>query len=147
MTSSDLLVTSSDFMVSCGPVTVSSDRCVPPAVRVQSQERLLGKVAPALRQAQQQKESPGWRPGGFFESSAGRRLQVEAAGLRIREEGCERSLAHDMRARLGALAVADRDHFVEVGGHLHASAVVLAQAGLPPYCARQVCHGSTPSVG
>src|SRR5579863_5381793 len=104
-------------------------------------------VAPAFETGAATKESPGWRPGGFFDRSAGSRLQVEAAGLRILEEGCERIPAHDVSARLGALAVADRSHFVEVGGHLHTSTVVLAAAGLPPCCVRQVSHGSTPSVG
>src|ERR1051326_7527457 len=93
------------------------------------------------------KESPGWRLGGFFDRSAVGRPQVITAGLRVREESCERGPAHDVRARLGALAVADRDHFFEVGGHLHAAAVVLTPAGLPPHRVRQVCHGSTPSVG
>src|SRR5579863_8391349 len=92
-------------------------------------------------------ESPGWRPGGFSDRSAGSRLQVEAAGLRVPEEGCERIPADDVSARLRTFAVADRGHFVEVGGHLHTSTVVLAPAGLPPCCVRQVCHGSTPSVG
>src|SRR5712675_1048176 len=103
-------------------------------------------VAPALRQAQQ-KESPGWRPGGFFERrSASGRLEVETAGLRVHEEGREGSPAHDVSAALGVLTVADRDHLLEVGSHLHTSAVVLTPAGLPPCCVRQVGHGSTPSV-
>jgi hypothetical protein len=36
-------MTSGDLRVSCGQVTVSSDRCVPRPVRVQSQGRLLGR--------------------------------------------------------------------------------------------------------
>ncbi len=36
-------MTSSHLPASCGQVTVSSDRCVPRAVRVQSQGRLLGR--------------------------------------------------------------------------------------------------------
>jgi len=36
-------MTSGDLLVSCGQVMVSSDRCVPRAVRVQSQGRLLGR--------------------------------------------------------------------------------------------------------
>src|SRR5579863_856875 len=97
-------------------------------------------VAPAFETGAVTEESPGWRPGGFFERSAGGRLQVEAAGLRVPEKSRECLPAHDVSATFGALAVADRDDFVEVGGHLHTSAVVLAQAGLPPLCVRQVCH-------
>jgi len=69
------------------------------------------------------------------------RLKVKTAGLRVGEKGCELGPAHDVRATLGALAVADRYHPVEVGSHLHTSAVVLTSAGLPPYRVRQVCHG------
>src|SRR5580692_7760848 len=103
-------------------------------------------VAPALRQAQQ-KESPGWRPGGFFEErSASGRPEVKTAGPGVHDEGRERSPAHNVSAPLRALTIADRDHLLEVGCHLHTSAVVLTPAGLPPYCVRQVGHGSTPSV-
>src|SRR5690242_6011955 len=104
-------------------------------------------VASALRQAQQVKNPPGGGPGGFFlKRSASGRLEVKTAALRVGEEGCELGPAHDVSATLGALAVADRYHLVEVGSHLHTSAVVLTAVGLPPCRAKQVCHGSTPSV-
>src|SRR6266480_1273734 len=103
-------------------------------------------VAPALRLAQQVKNPPGGGPGDSLSRSASGRLQVKAAGLRVGEEGCELGPAHDVSATLRALAVADRLDLVEVGSHLHTSAVVLTPAGLSPHRARQVCHGSTPSV-
>src|SRR5215472_11073368 len=85
-------------------------------------------------------ESPGWRPGGFFcWSAGGGRAEVEMARLRIREEGGERGPPHDVRPGFGALAIADRHHLAEVG-YFHTSAVVLAAAGLPPGCVRQVSH-------
>ena len=91
-------------------------------------------------------ESPGWRPGGFFMKRGGQRvfaatLEVVVALPRIREERGEGAAANYVSAVLRALAVADRDHAVEIDGHFHAAAVVLAQAGLPPERVRQVDHG------
>src|SRR5215468_2605293 len=108
---------------------------------VQSQERPLGR-SHCVETGAAKEESPGWRPGGFFVWSAGGgRAEVEAARPRVREERGERVPPHDVRPGFGALAVADRHHIVELG-YFHASAVVLAAAGLPPTCARQVSHRS-----
>src|SRR6516164_2796531 len=124
---------------------------VPRAVRVQSQGRLLGR-SHCVETGAAIGESPGWRPGGFFSwlvgggsSAGGGRAQVEAARLRVREEHGERVPAHDVRPGFWALAVADRHRVAEVG-YFHTSAVVLAAAGLPPRCVRQVSHRSY-SVG
>ena len=67
-------------------------------------------------------------------------LEVVASRPRIREERGEGAAANYVSAVLRALAVADRDHAVEIDGHFHAAAVVLAQAGLPPERVRQVDH-------
>ena len=68
-------------------------------------------------------------------------LEVVTSLPRIREERGEGAAANHVSAVLGALAVADRDDAVEIDGYLHAAAVVLAPAGLPPERVRQVGHG------
>jgi len=67
-------------------------------------------------------------------------LEVVASRPRIREERGEGAAANHVSAILGALAVADRDHAAEIDGYLHAAAVMLAPAGLPPERVRQVDH-------
>src|SRR5579859_2994917 len=109
---------------------------------VYSHSRRLFAQAANRETGAAKEESPGWRPGGFFAVLSGSSsAQVVAARPRIREEGGEGAPVNHVSAGLGALAVADCDHTVEIGGHFHAAAVVLAPAGLPPDRARQVDHG------
>src|SRR5690242_10379168 len=116
---------------------------MPPPVRVQSLQAALWGP-PCVETGAAKEESPGWRPGGFF-AVAGvlvrfGHTKVVASRPCIREECGEGAAAHHVGARLGALAVAYRDHAVEVDGHLHTATVVLTPAGLPPDRVRQVGH-------
>src|ERR1700722_11553454 len=91
------------------------------------------------------KNPPGGGPGDSSPmkeiSNLALGVQIESARFEVRQEGGKSGTGDEGRAPLRALAVPDPDHRAEVDSPLRAAAVVLAAAGLPPYCLRQVGHG------
>src|SRR5579859_675008 len=67
-------------------------------------------------------------------------LDVVAPPLHVYQEPAERGAVDDVRAPLGALAVADGGDTGKIGGDFHAAAVVGAEASLAPDSVRQVDH-------